>query len=85
FLTWSVLTDSAEMDNCELECWRDNWNKVILEGRQVGLELKIGCDGERLSLQDWAKRVFKDLRSIAEMMDAEQGGRAYQETCDTLE
>ncbi|MFS1462028.1 glutamate--cysteine ligase [Vibrio lentus] len=85
FLTWSVLTDSAEMDNCELECWRDNWNKVILEGRQVGLELKIGCHGERLSLQDWAKRVFKDLRSIAEMMDAEQGGRAYQETCDTLE
>ncbi|MFA0520408.1 glutamate--cysteine ligase, partial [Vibrio sp. 10N.222.55.E8] len=85
FLTWSVLSDSAEMDNCELECWRDNWNKVILEGRQIGLELQIGCHGERLSLQDWAKRVFKDLRAIAELMDAEQGGRAYQETCDTLE
>ncbi|WP_394247626.1 glutamate--cysteine ligase [Vibrio profundi] len=85
FLTWSVLTDSAEMDNCELECWRDNWNKVILEGRQTGLELKIGCDGERLSLQDWAKRVFKDLRLIAEMMDAELGGNAYQQTCETLE
>ncbi|MCW0468758.1 hypothetical protein OH492_04230 [Vibrio chagasii] len=27
FLTWSVLTDSAEMDNCELECWRDNWKQ----------------------------------------------------------
>ncbi|MDK9758992.1 glutamate--cysteine ligase, partial [Vibrio sp. D173a] len=85
FLTWSVLSESAEMDNCELECWRDNWNKVILEGRQVGLELQIGCHGEKLSLQDWAKRVFKDLRVIAELMDAEQGGRAYQETCDTLE
>ncbi|MGF1752742.1 glutamate--cysteine ligase [Vibrio makurazakiensis] len=85
FLTWSVLTDSAEMDSCELECWRDNWNKVILEGRETGLELQIGCDGEKLSLQDWAKRVFKDLRLIAEMMDAEQGGKAYQETCDTLE
>jgi len=85
FLTWSVLSDSAEMDNCELECWRDNWNKVILEGRQPGLELQIGCKGERLSLQDWAKRVFKDLRAIAEVMDAEQGDHAYQETCDTLE
>ncbi|MBW3694127.1 glutamate--cysteine ligase [Vibrio sp. T187] len=85
FLTWSVLTDSEEMDNCELECWRDNWNKVIIEGRKEGLELQIGCNGERLTLQEWAKRVFKDLRLIAEMMDSELGGNAYQATCETLE
>ncbi len=65
FLTWCVLKDSEPMDNCELECWRENWNKVIVEGRQVGLELKIGCDGEVLDSQSWVKRVFVDLREIA--------------------
>lgn len=85
FLTWSALSDSDPMDSCELECWRDNWNKVIVQGRQVGLELQIGCHGEKLSLQDWAKRVFADLRQIAEVMDAELGGNAYQQVCNELE
>ncbi|USD41581.1 glutamate--cysteine ligase [Vibrio sp. SCSIO 43135] len=84
FLTWATLTDSEPMDDCELECWRDNWNKVIVEGREIGLELKIGCHGERLSLQAWAKRVFQDLSQIAEMMDAQQGGTAYQDVCEKL-
>lgn len=53
FLTWAALSDSDPMDNCELECWRDNWNKVIVSGREKGLMLQIGCQGERLSLQDW--------------------------------
>ncbi|MCG6507627.1 glutamate--cysteine ligase, partial [Vibrio parahaemolyticus] len=60
FLTWTALSDSDPMDNCELECWRDNWSKVVLEGRKPGLELQIGCHGEKLSLQAWAKRVFAD-------------------------
>ncbi|OEF04075.1 glutamate--cysteine ligase [Vibrio genomosp. F10] len=84
FLTWATLTDSEPMDNCELECWRDNWNKVILEGRKTGLELQIGCRGERLQLQEWAKRVFDDLILIAESMDSAQGGRAYQDVCEKL-
>jgi len=70
FLTWAALSDSDPMDNCELECWRDNWNKVIISGREKGLMLQIGCQGERLSLQDWAKRVFVELRQIAVEMDS---------------
>ncbi|MBD1555379.1 glutamate--cysteine ligase [Vibrio sp. S9_S30] len=85
FLTWCVLSESEEMDNCELECWRDNWSKVILEGRKVGLELQIGCKGERLTLQDWGHRVFNELRLIAEMMDEQHGSREYQKVCDELE
>ncbi|OIQ24266.1 glutamate--cysteine ligase [uncultured Vibrio sp.] len=84
FLTWATLSDSEPMDNCELECWRDNWNKVIVEGRKTGLELQIGCLGERLSLQDWAKRVFDDLILIARAMDESQGGREYQAVCEKL-
>lgn len=84
FLTWSVLSDSEEMNNCELECWRDNWNKVILEGRKPGLELQIGCHGEKLTLQQWAKRVFVDLMDIAKLMDSELGGTDYQDVCHKL-
>ncbi|MDR9830348.1 glutamate--cysteine ligase [Vibrio sp. FNV 38] len=84
FLTWAALTDSAPMDDCELTCWRENWNKVITDGRQIGLELTIGCQGEVLTLQDWAKRVFVELRQIAEAMDGAMGGNAYQTVCDTL-
>ncbi|MDE1514726.1 MAG: glutamate--cysteine ligase [Vibrio sp.] len=85
FLAWSALSDSDPMGNCELACWRDNWRKVVLEGRKPGLELQIGCHGEVLTLQTWAKRVFADLRAIAQTMDAALGGQAYQVVCDKLE
>ncbi|SEG64761.1 glutamate--cysteine ligase [Vibrio hangzhouensis] len=85
FLTWCVLKDSEPMDDCELACWRENWNKVITEGRQVGLPLQIGCHGEVLDSQSWVKRVFADLREIAKLMDAAHGNNDYQQVCDTLE
>jgi glutamate--cysteine ligase len=85
FITWCALSDSDPMDNCELDCWRDNWDKVVKEGRKVGLELKIGCSGERLTLQEWAKRVFSDLKMIAHHMDQALGGNAYIEVCQKLE
>ena len=85
FLTWCVLQDSAPMDDCELECWRENWNKVIADGRQVGLQLQIGCNGEVLDSQTWVKRVFTDLRAIAQQMDLAHGGNEYMAVCDLLE
>jgi len=84
FLTWSILSDSEPMNNCELECWHENWQKVILEGRKPGLELQIGCHGERLSLQEWAHRVFDDLEQIAIQMDNASGETHYQEVCRNL-
>lgn len=84
FLAWAALTDSEPMDHCEQACWRENWNKVIVEGRKPGLELQIGCQGEVLTLQDWAKRVFVELVQIAEQMDADNGGDEYQAVCYKL-
>ena len=72
------------MDNCEMECWRDNWNKVVVAGRKPGLELQIGCEGERLSLQSWAHRVFDDLADIALAMDEQVGGTDYHDLCNKL-
>ncbi|WP_073580351.1 glutamate--cysteine ligase [Vibrio quintilis] len=84
FLTWAALSGSEFMDGCELECWRDNWKKVILEGRKPGLELQIGCHGEVLTLQQWALRVFKELELIADMIDSQLGGNAYRSVCQEL-
>lgn len=84
FLTWAMLSDSDPMDNCELECWRDNWRKVVIEGRKPGLALKIGCHGESLTLQEWAHRVFDDLDKIANLMDDAWGGDRYREVCREL-
>lgn len=84
FLAWAALTDSEPMDYCEQACWRENWNRVIAEGRKSGLELQIGCRGEVLTLQDWAKRVFVELVQIAEQMDASNGGNEYQAVCFKL-
>lgn len=84
FLTWAVLTPSDDMDDSELACWRDNWNRVVLDGRNPDLMLKIGCNGERLSLQDWGVRVFKELQDVAVVMDKAAGNNKYQETCERL-
>ncbi len=79
FLTWCVLSDSEPMDGCELQCWHKNWEAVIQQGRKKGLQLQIGCDGETLSLQEWAKRIFKDFELIAEYMDKAKGWDFYKE------
>jgi glutamate--cysteine ligase len=84
FLTWSVLTDSAPMDDSEMACWKDNWNKIVELGRKPGLELQIGCQGERLTQKAWAERVFDDLFTIAKKMDAVNGDDAYQQTHQRL-
>ncbi|WP_198287492.1 glutamate--cysteine ligase [Photobacterium marinum] len=84
FLTWAVLSSSASMDDAELECWRDNWNRVVLDGRNPDLQLKIGCGGERLSVRDWSLRVFAELDQVAEVMDAAAGNQNYQQTLSRL-
>ncbi|MHA2938469.1 glutamate--cysteine ligase [Vibrio sp. RC27] len=84
FLTWAVMSESDEMTNCELECWRSNWNKVVIEGRKPGLELKIGCHGEVLTLNTWAHRVMDELFSIAELFDKANGGNEYSQVCQRL-
>lgn len=85
FLTWAVLSPSADMDDSELACWRDNWNRVVLDGRNPALELKIGCAGERLTLQAWGTRVFAELNEVAKAMDAAAGNDAYQQTIARLQ
>ncbi|OLQ78566.1 glutamate--cysteine ligase [Photobacterium proteolyticum] len=84
FLTWAVLSPSDKMDDAELECWRDNWNRVVLDGRNPELLLKIGCNGERLTVQEWGQRVFAELEQVALAMDEAAGNDSYQQTIQRL-
>ncbi|NGO00354.1 glutamate--cysteine ligase [Grimontia sp. S25] len=84
FITWCALSESAPMTDCELQCWRENWNKVVLEGRKPGLTLQIGCDGEQLTQAEWGRRVFADLAELAVVMDKVYGGDKYQSVCTEL-
>ncbi|MDA9557841.1 glutamate--cysteine ligase [Vibrio sp.] len=84
FLTWCALTDSAPMSYEEQSCWSKNWEKVIIEGRKPGLELQIGCNGHKLTLQEWAKEVFSDLGVIAKAMDGDTKDAKYQSTYHKL-
>lgn len=84
FLTWAVLSPSADMDDAELACWRDNWNQVVLDGRNPDLVLKIGCNGERLLAKEWGLRVFAELEEVARAMDSAAGTDQYQQTYQRL-
>ncbi len=84
FVTWCALSDSEAMTDCELQCWRENWNKVVLEGRKPGLTLQIGCEGEQLTQAEWGRRVFADLSELAVVMDKAYGGENYQKVCQEL-
>lgn len=83
-LTWMVLSDSQPMTKQEQEHCRENWNKVVLEGRKPGVML-MDQHGEMKPLQDWASSIFSDLRLIAQHMDKAQGRNDYQTVCEQLE
>ncbi len=84
FLIWCTLAEAPEMSSDELLCTRENWNRVILEGRKPGLMLGIGCGEAQISLAEAGKTLFRDLRRVAETLDSQQGDRQYQEVCDRL-
>ncbi|WP_413283757.1 glutamate--cysteine ligase [Vibrio sp. MA40-2] len=84
FLTWCLIKDTGPMNNKQLGCWKDNWNRVIQEGRKPGLMLAEGCNGDEKSLQELTRQIFVDLQRIAVEMDKAVGGDEYQQTCQEL-
>ncbi|MFS2225360.1 glutamate--cysteine ligase [Pantoea sp. B65] len=84
FLIWCTLADAPEMSSDELLCTRKNWNRVILEGRKPGQTIGMGCEAAQEPLIDVGKKLFRDLRRVAETLDGSQGDHHYQEVCDQL-
>ncbi|YCH29781.1 glutamate--cysteine ligase [Erwinia sp. D4-22] len=84
FLIWCTLADAPEMSSAELQCARQNWNRVILEGRKPGQTIGIGCDDTRQPLTMVGKALFADLKRVAEVLDSQSGTPDYQQVCDRL-
>jgi glutamate--cysteine ligase len=84
FLIWCTLADAPEMSSDELQCSRQNWNRVVLEGRKPDLKIAVGCGEAEYSLVEVGKTLFADLRRVAEALDSNQGTTEYQQVCDEL-
>ncbi|MGY3311350.1 glutamate--cysteine ligase [Pantoea ananatis] len=84
FLIWCTLADAPEMSSDELQCSRQNWNRVVLEGRKPNLKIAVGCGEAEYSLVEVGKTLFADLRRVAEALDSNQGTTEYQQVCDEL-
>ncbi|CDH05939.1 gamma-glutamate-cysteine ligase [Xenorhabdus bovienii str. oregonense] len=83
FLIWCALADAPEMSSKELDCCRQNWNKVILEGRKPELNIGIGYGIEQQPLKTVGQELFKDLERVAEVLDT-CSGTQYQSACKEL-
>ncbi|CAM3334711.1 gamma-glutamate-cysteine ligase [Xenorhabdus nematophila ATCC 19061] len=83
FLIWCALADAPEMGSTELDCCRQNWNKVILEGRKPRLNIGIGCGIEQQPLKTVGQELFRDLERVAEVLDT-CSGTQYQSVCKEL-
>lgn len=84
FLIWCMLADAPQMSSNELKCTRNNWNRVILEGRKPGLTLGIGCEIARYPLAQVGNDLFSGLRLVAQTLDSIDQQAGYQQVCDQL-
>lgn len=84
FLIWCTLTEAPNMSTEELIYSRNNWNRVILEGRKPGLKLSIDCGNTEQPLTILGISLFNDLRRVAETLDSNNSNTYYQQLCDKL-
>lgn len=84
FLVWCLLAEAPEMSSDELLCARNNWNRVILEGRKPGQTIDMGCNDTQEPLDKVGKALFGDLKRVAEVLDNEAGNQQYQQVCEEL-
>lgn len=84
FLIWCTLADAPEMSAEELLCSRNNWNRVVLEGRKPQQTIAAGCDKTTYPLAEVGKALFADLLRVAEVLDGNHGDTEYQQVCEQL-
>lgn len=83
FLIWCLLADSPKMDEKEWECTKQNWNRVILEGRKPGQTITLREKKPKL-LSEIGHRIFQDLFEIAAILDKSTKTRGYVRACELL-
>ncbi len=78
FLLACLLLDAEHLDNTQWSENLANFQATVLEGRKPGLLLKR--KGQPLAMADWFAELMPVWQRIAEGLDAQQGGSAYQDS-----
>lgn len=67
FLTWCLLSPSADMNDEEHQHIKNNQQKTVFEGRRPGLLLERA--DEKISLQSWGLELLAEMEELAKLMD----------------
>jgi glutamate--cysteine ligase len=82
FLLHCLAADSPPDTPQEVTEVRRNLQHVAVRGREPGAQLKRA--GRPAALREWAGEVLAGCEPIAARLDAQFGGRAYGEACETM-
>lgn len=81
FLLYCTIEDSPYFpDDGFCTDSRDNFNKVVTEGRRPGLTLTRG--DEQVTLLDWASNIVERMEPYAKLLDSASGGNLYQQALE---
>lgn len=76
----SLLSPSPSIDSEENEIQKQNLNKVIWEGRNPELKIKVG--NSEKNFQQTGAEYSESLRHFAKILDLHTGRKTYQESID---
>ena len=77
FLLHCLLGDSPPDTPDEIAALARNQQRVAARGREPGLRLERGAS--EVSLVDWGTQLLRECESIADALDAVDGGRKHRE------
>ncbi|CAL4323858.1 Glutamate--cysteine ligase [Buchnera aphidicola (Eriosoma lanigerum)] len=84
FLIWCSLIKSPTMTLTELNITKENWNRIIFEGRKPNQSIIINSTKKNVSLVTISKMIFYDLFKIAEILDKNYKNNDYYNVCKKL-
>lgn len=67
FLTWCALKPSAEFDTSRCSEYKENFTKVVLEGRNPALTLEISR--QEMTIAQWGEVLTQEWLAVAKMLD----------------
>ena len=76
FLTWCASVESPELSMEEYQACSDNFNEVVMRGRDPELQLTIG--EQTLDVAGWGAWLNGQLSEMAVLLDKSESDRRYQ-------
>jgi glutamate--cysteine ligase len=80
FLIWCILADSPKISSDELLLSQNNWDRIVLTGRQPNQKVDIGR--KQYSLAIIGEKIVSDLRCIAKVFDDSTNRTSYVAACE---